>query len=264
MFHWGGGEGSAPSLSLPSSLPPPSLCLVSVDQFEGTPSIKVPVGGQEGGDFWGCSLPDVSAPFTKTFKSCVPACTSPCQSGAGGSLWRMGLRRGEGGGGWWESFWCWDGRRGQGMQSDAGGWLCCGLLFTVPQSARLLLVPHTHLLRYIDQRAGHGQTCAHRRTRLVKVKDIKLQTWITFITLFLIFCHINLWTLYNIKNVQSFKHVQIITLLHKRQGTIYYDQWCTWVVHRCACDMCTPEYDHLKHRVFFSFSCERQPIRRQL
>lgn len=92
----------------------------------------------------------------------VPACTSPCQKSGGRSLQRRGPRQ-EGGA--IESIECWGGRRGLRMCSDTGGGLCSRLLFTVPQPSGLLLVADAHLLRDVNQRAGHRQTCTHTHTK---------------------------------------------------------------------------------------------------
>lgn len=105
------------------------------------------------------------------FQFCVPACTSPCQSGAGGSLCKRGAEAERGGA---------DGRASGGgvveedrvAWSDTGGGLCGGLLFAVPQASRLLLVAHTHLLRHVHQRTGHRQTYTNTHAhKLLQIGD---------------------------------------------------------------------------------------------
>lgn len=148
------GEGRGQHLSVPPALPPSPLSASSFAQsVRGDSKHQSSCRRRGRGRPLRLQSARCLSPLFKMFQSCVPACTSPCQHRAGGSLWRMGPRRGADG----RALGVWDGRRGEGMQSDTGGWLRCGLLFAVSQSTRLLLVSHTHLLRHVDERAGHGQ-----------------------------------------------------------------------------------------------------------
>lgn len=147
---------SAPALSLPPSPAPPPLYSVSGFCLSVRGRPIVPCGRRGRGNPAGA--PDLQTrPSTKN----VPVLRRPSmhlslpehsrQKSLKEGLKAKGADGRASGGGEAEE-------DREGAWSDAGGWLCGGLLFAVPQASRLLFVAHTHLLRDVHQRTGHCQT----------------------------------------------------------------------------------------------------------